>query len=277
MKISFIGAGNATTSMIRGIMESCKSAKTDICVADIDQSKLDAFVEYNQELKTFFGTEIITTDDNQFAVNFADCVFLAIRPQHHEAVLSELKNTKGKIFVTMAPGITIDYVSGKLNGAKVIRTMPNTPAMVGEGVTAVARGNGVSEKEFAAVTKLLSSFSTVHEFSESQMNDIVALSGSSPAYVYLLIEAMCDFCASKGIDKKIAAKMATETVLGAAFLLQSSDKSPAELRNNVCTEGGTTIRAIEKMEALGFTTAIKQGMEACTKRAKELEDEFSGR
>jgi len=246
MKIAFIGGGNMAKAMITGIISSGLLPGENIIVSDCDASKAD-------------------TTDNQTAVDFADYIFLTVKPQHYDSVIAELVRTENKVFITVAPGIKSTCMSGK-----VIRTMPNTPALVGEGVTAVCRGKGVTDDEFEFVKKLLSSFSAVHEFSEPQMDDVVALSGSSPAYVYMFIEAMANYSAKCGIDFDVALKMAAQTLRGAAKMVLESDESPSVLCDRVCSKGGTTIKAVEKLQELDFSDVIEQAMDACTKRVKEL-------
>lgn len=260
MKIAFIGGGNMATAMVTGILKKGVVSAQDICISDPDVSKLEGFRKVG----------IIITNDNQKAVDFAKFVFLAVKPQQYEEVIKVLKQTGGKVFITMAPGISIDYVSKRLNGAKVVRTMPNTPALVGEGATAVCCGENVSENEFLFVDKLLSSFSMVYWFKESQMDDVVALSGSSPAYAYMFIEAIAEHSAKNGIDYETAVKMAAQTLLGSAKMVLETKKSPRILRENVCSKGGTTIEAVKKLEELKFADVIAQAMDACTVRAKEL-------
>jgi pyrroline-5-carboxylate reductase len=262
MKISFIGGGNAASAIINGITGGKILPTENICVSDLD----------GKQLETFKKRGIVTTSNNQHAVDFGDYIFLTIKPQQHDEVLANLKNTANKVFITVAPGVTTEYISKKLNNARVIRTMPNTPAMIGEGVTAVARGKGVTQQQFDAVQRLLFSFSTVYEFNEDQMNGIVALSGSSPAYVYMLIEAMTNYSAKNGIDYATAVKIAAQSVLGAAQMVLVGNETPSRLRQQVCTEGGTTIKAVEKMEHAGFLNIINDAMDACTKRAKQLEN-----
>lgn len=244
-RISFIGGGNMAKAMIAGIVKSKLLGKKDIYISDCQ-------------------------DDNQAAVDLGDYIFLTVKPQNYDEVLKNLKATAGKVFITVAPGITIDYVATILKGGKVIRTMPNTPALVGQGVTAICYGDNISEKEFEFVTKLLTSFSSVYKIKEEQMDAIVAISGSSPAYAYMLIEAMANFGAKNGINRDIAIKMAAQTVLGAATMVLASDERIETLRERVCSKGGTTIKAVEKLNELNFGQAIEQAMTECTKQAKRL-------
>jgi len=246
MKTSFIGGlGNMATAMIQGILKSGLLTKEDIFISD-------------------------ETENNQQAVDCAEIIFLCVKPQLYNEVITNLKNTEGKVFVSVAPGITIQFIEERLKGAKVIRTMPNTPARVLEGVTAVCRGKTVTGDELDFVKKLLSSFSQVFEFEEKYIDSVIALSGSSPAYVFKLINAMAKYSEGHGIAYDIAVKMAAQSVLGAAKLLLESNEPPESLIKKVCSRGGTTEKAIEKMDELNFDNLIEKAMDACTKRAQEL-------
>jgi pyrroline-5-carboxylate reductase len=260
MKIAFIGSGVVANAMITGILKGKIIQPNDIFATDGDVNKLTKFKEQG----------IHTSNNNQEAVDFAELIFLTIKPQQYTDVMSQLTNTKDKVFVTVAPGITTTFASAQLNGAKVVRTMPNTPALIGEGVTAVCRGENISELEFAFIKYLLSSFSTVFELEESQMNDAVALSGSSPAYTYMFAEAIANHSTTSGIDFNTALKMAALTIIGSAKMILQSGEQPSTLRDKVCSKGGTTEKAVEQLNKLGFAEIISKAMEACNKRAKEL-------
>ena len=237
MKVAFIGHGNMAKAMIKGMLDSGIISEPDIFTSDSD-------------------------DDNQKAVDFADYVFLTIKPNMFGHVIPKLERTEGKVFITVSPGIKTTFMD-----AKVIRTMPNTPALVGEGVTAICRGKTVTEGEFEHVKKLLSTFSDVYEFDEAMMDYTIAISGSSPAYAYMFIDAMAGYGEKCGIDYETSKKMAAKTLLGAAKMVLESDESPAELCDKVCTKGGTTIEAVSTLEEMNFMQIIMQAMEACTKRA----------
>ena len=240
MKIAFIGHGNMAKAMIKGILDSGIICEKDIFASDTD-------------------------DENQQAVDFADYIFLTIKPDMFEHIIPQLERKSGKVFITVSPGIKTTFMD-----AKVIRTMPNTPALVGEGVTAICRGKGVTDAEFEDVKKLLSTFSDVYEFDETMMDYTIAISGSSPAYAYIFIEAMAEYGAKYGIGYETAKKMAAKTLLGAAKMVLESDESPGELCAKVCTKGGTTVEAVAKLAELDFAGTVMEAMEACTKRAVEM-------
>ena len=240
MKVSFIGYGNVAKAMIKGLLDSGMLSMDDIFTSDRDE-------------------------DNQAAADFADYIFLTIKPNMYNHVLSNLVRTENKVFITVAPGIKTSSIN-----AKVIRTMPNTPALVGAGVTTVCRGANVTDTEFECVKKMLSTFSEVYEFEESLMDYTVALSGSGPAYAYLFMDAMANFGAKCGIEYEVAKKMMAQTMLGAARMVLESDESPKELCDKVCTKGGATIKAVQKLHDFGFDDMMREAMEACAMRAVEM-------
>ncbi len=261
MKIGFIGTGNMGGAMIDGILASNIVKPCDVSVSDISETQLQKYKEKG----------INTATDNRITVQNSDYVFLTVKPQFYEAVLSDLKEFSDKIYITVAPGITTDFIRNMLSDStKVVRTMPNTPALVGEGVTAVCRGANLSDEEYETVKKLLSAFSEIHELPEDKMDAIISVSGSSPAYVYMLIDAMAKSGENQGIPYETALRMAGKTVLGAAKLLLSSTEDADILIDKVCSKGGTTIEAVNHLKEHDFYQLIDDAMGECTRRALEL-------
>lgn len=260
MKIGFIGTGNMATAMLNGIISSKIANASDIYVSDCDEAKLDFFKKLGVNA---------TTDNKEVAKN-ADYIFLTVKPQLYDIVLDEIKNIDG-CYITVAPGITTAYVEEKLgNFAKVVRTMPNTPALVSEGVTAVCRGKYINDADYEVAKSLISAFSDVFEMKEELLDPIISVSGSSPAYVYMFIDAIARSGQKQGIDYKIALKMAAKTVLGSAKLLLNSVEEPETLIDRVCSKGGTTIEAVTYLKENNFSEIIDNAMQKCTKRALEL-------
>ncbi|MCL2846748.1 MAG: glutamate-5-semialdehyde dehydrogenase [Firmicutes bacterium] len=234
MKIGFIGHGNMARAMISRIGQK---------------------------------VEISDGERNQAVIDASDIIFLTIKPQIHHAVLSTLKNLNSKILVTVAPGITIKTVMD-WSGARVIRTMPNTPAMVGMGVTAICRGDEITDTEFKFVKDTLEKFGTVYELPEPLMDNVIPISGSSPVLAYLLVDAMTKF--NHGLDPNTAKRMAAQTVMGACQMILDSDESPETLTDRVCSPGGTTIEMVNTLRTNNFTEIIMASMDACLKRAIEM-------
>ncbi len=261
MKIGFIGTGNMGGAMIDGILASGIVTTSDVFVSDISENQLLKYQEKG----------INTSTDNKVTAENSDYIFLTVKPQFYEDVLSGLKEFSDKIYITVAPGITTDFLRKKLaDTTKVVRTMPNTPALVGEGVTAVCRGENVTDKEYEVVKQLLSAFSEIHELSEDKMDAIISVSGSSPAYVYMMIDAMAKSGERQGIPYETALRMAGKTVLGAAKLLLSSQEAADVLIERVCSKGGTTIEAVNHLKEHDFYKLIDDAMAECTRRALEL-------
>lgn len=261
MKLGFIGTGNMGGAMIHGILASGIVSPSQIYVSDISE----------EPLKKFQEAGLNTSTENRRTAQSADIIFLTVKPQFYEEILKELKEFSDKIYITVAPGITTGFLREKLSSTtKVIRTMPNTPALVGEGVTAICRSDSVTDDEYETVKQLISAFSEIHELEESLMDAIISVSGSSPAYVYMMIDAMAKSGERQGISYETALRMAAKTVLGAAKLLLSSPDSAEVLIDRVCSKGGTTIEAVNHLKQNDFYQLIDNAMEACTKRALEL-------
>lgn len=261
MKIGFIGTGNMGGAMIDGIIASKKVAPEEIYVSDISEA---ALIKYKEK-------GLHTNTDNIETVKYADFIFLTVKPQFYETVLSELTQFSDKIYITVAPGITTEFIRSRLSSeTKVVRTMPNTPALVGEGVTAICRGKNLTDLEYETVKELIATFSQLYELEEDQMDAIISVSGSSPAYVYMMIDAMAKSGENQGIPYDIALKMAAKTVLGAAKLLLLSTDPAEVLINKVCSKGGTTIEAVNYLKDNGFYPLIDRAMAECTRRALEL-------
>ncbi len=261
IKIGFIGCGNIANAIINGILKSEIIKKESINIFDTDSIKTKAFSEKGIN---------ITKSASEAAKN-SDYLFLTVKPQVYEDVLKAMEIPEETILITVAPGITIDFIK-KLTGEKrkVLRTMPNTPALVGEGVTAYTFSDGFNEEEKAFSKKLLSSFSECFYMTEDKLDAIISVSGSSPAYAYMFIDAIAKSGAKQGIDYKTALIMAAKTVLGSAKLLLQSEEDAEILIERVCSKGGTTIEAVNYLKDKDFYETIDGAMQKCTKRAIEM-------
>ena len=259
MKIGFVGSGNMAAAMINGIISSKLVEKKDVYISDINENQLKCFSEMN------------TCTDNGFVVENSDYVFLTVKPQFYDAVLKNITDSKNKIFITVAPGITTEYIKKALGSdTKVIRTMPNTPALIGEGVTAVYYPENLTKQERDFAEKIISAFSEPFEMPEELLDPVISVSGSSPAYSYMFINAIAKSGERQGLDYNTALKMAAKTVLGAAKMLLASEDSPEILIEKVCSKGGTTIEAVNYLNENNFEKTIDNAMQKCTNRAKEL-------
>mgnify|MGYP000005173401 FL=1 len=264
MKLGFIGCGNMANAMIAGIIGNgiCK-AEEIIGTAKSEASR----VRVNKE----FG--IYMTEDNKEAAEKADVIVLSVKPQFYDAVIKEIKEliTETQIIVTIAPGKTLEYLAGAFEKpVKLVRTMPNTPALVGEGITGVCHNNLVTKEELDYICNILSGFGMAQVLSENLMDVVVSVSGSSPAYVFMLIEAMADGAVADGMPRQQAYQFAAQAVLGSAKMVLETGKHPGELKDMVCSPAGTTIEAVRVLEAKGFRSSVIEAMKACVKKAKGL-------
>ena len=264
MKLGFIGCGNMANAMIAGIIGNgiCK-AEEIIGTAKSEESR----VRVNKE----FG--IYMTEDNKEAAEKADVIVLSVKPQFYDAVIKEIKEliTETQIIVTIAPGKTLEYLAGAFEKpVKLVRTMPNTPALVGEGITGVCHNNLVTKEELDYICNILSGFGMAQVLSENLMDVVVSVSGSSPAYVFMLIEAMADGAVADGMPRQQAYQFAAQAVLGSAKMVLETGKHPGELKDMVCSPAGTTIEAVRVLEAKGFRSSVIEAMKACVKKAKGL-------
>lgn len=262
-KIGFIGAGNMATAMINGILKNKAKSAEELLVFDPDTEKVKLMEE--KGIKGAKSGAELTAE--------ADIIVLAVKPQNYDEVLSEIKTavSEEKVFVTIAAGISIEYVQKGLEKAcPMVRVMPNTPLLLGKGATAVCRSENISDEDFEEVYKIFSLSGDVELLPESQMNTIIAVNGSSPAYIYLFAKSMVDYAVSVGIDAGTALKLVCKTFEGSAEMLRSSGDTPEKLIEKVSSKGGTTIEAMKVLNDREVPKAIFDAMAACTKRAEEL-------
>lgn len=260
--IAFIGAGNMCRAIVNGLLMSGELDCEHIKVYDKDESKSLAF-------KT---VGIYKCESSKAAAEFADYLFLSVKPQNIDEVLAELSGIsfENKTIVTIAAGITTSHIESFIAGAPVIRVMPNTPMLIGEGTAAITKNDKVKDEDFKNVCKMFEKLGTVCTMSEDKLDPVISLSGSSPAYVFLFIKIMCDWAKEKGFSEKEAKELVCSAFRGSADLLRSSEKSPEELIRDVSSHGGTTLQALAQFEKHGIETVIRDALDACEKRAKEL-------
>lgn len=261
MKIGFIGCGNMANAMIKGMISSNIVSSSEVIVSNRTQPALDKAKE---------AYDVQVTLNNKEAAK-ADVVFLCVKPKIYPTVIDEIKEevNESQIIVSIAPGITLENIQKQFGKTiKLVRTMPNTPAMVLEGMTAMVCNESITDSEKEYVKSLLSSFGQCAEVSESLMDVVTSVSGSSPAYVYMFIEAMADAAVHDCMPRKQAYQFAAQAVLGSAKMVLETGKHPGELKDMVCSPGGTTIEAVAVLEEKGFRSAVMEAMLACTKKSK---------
>jgi len=263
-KVGFIGCGNMASAIMGGLINNANIAPSSIIASDASKQALN---------NASSNLSINTTSNNCEVASESEVLFLSIKPQYYEVVINEIKTslTPEQIVITIAPGKTIEWLTSKLgDNIKIVRTMPNTPALVGEGITGVCKNNLVTDDEFTYVMSLLGSFGLAEAIPESLMDVCVSVSGSSPAYVFMFIEAMADAAVADGMPRNQAYKFAAQAVLGSAKMVLETGKHPGELKDMVCSPGGTTIEAVRVLEEKGMRSSVIEAMKACTKKAKGL-------
>ena len=262
-KIGFIGAGNMAGAIINGVINTGTYAAENLFVYDVFPEKLQSFEV--KGVRSFPDASALTKE--------CDVIFLSVKPQNFAEVLESVKPsvTSEKLFVTIAAGISTSYIQNAVAcNCPVIRVMPNTPLLLGKGATAMCRSNEVTDDQFALIQGFFASCGTVAVLDESQLNAVISVNGSSPAYIYLFAKAMVDSAEKQGIDRAIALQLVCQTLIGSAAMLSQPNTDPEELIKMVSSPGGTTLNALDVLYERHFEEIIDEAMLACTRRAEEL-------
>jgi len=259
----FIGAGNMGYPLIKATMDSFGS--TEVVYTD-------ASIERNLMVQNETG--IPFCENNIAVVNQCKYLVLAVKPQFFTPVLNEIKNaiTKEHVVISIAAGITIDMMKESLSErARIVRAMPNTAAMVLKAMTGICySADDFSKEEYEVIDRFFKSFGKYELFDEKLMNAVVCANGSSPAYVYMFIEALADSVVSYGIPRDKAYTLVAQTVVGAASMVLETGEHPGKLKDQVCSPSGTTIAAVKALEEYGFRNALMKATDACYDRADAL-------
>ncbi len=264
MVIGFIGLGNMAKAMISGILGQGLYAPEEIIGSAKTKETCDK-VKKEYDINT-------TTDNIEVAAN-ADILVLAIKPQMFKGVVPTIAGMikKDATIVSIAAGKTISELEAMLGkDKKIVRLMPNTPAMVNAGITAVTPNANIAEEDLAKVIKICESFGLAERIPESMMDAFVAVAGSSPAYVFMYMEALADAAVQAGIPRAQAYKFAAASTMGSAKLMLETGKHPGVLKDMVCSPAGTTIEAVHVLEDAGFRAAVMDAVEACVEKSKRL-------
>lgn len=262
-KIGFIGMGNMGYSMLKGVLNYLNPQ--DIIFTCLSSEKKE---------KISNETGVRYAESNAECANSAKYIILAVKPQVYNTVLKNIQNviTEESVIISLAPGITIAAIKEELGAdIKVVRAMPNTPALVGEGMTGICYENGeldFAEKEF--VEQFFNSFGKVVTVPEKLMSGVVCASGSSPAYIYMFIEALADSVVKYGIPRQEAYKLVAQTVLGSAKMVLETGEHPGKLKDNVCSPAGTTIQGVAALEEFGFRNAIIKATDKCFEACNKI-------
>ena len=263
MKLGFIGTGNMAGAIMGGIIKKGIFRPEEIIGADISEEG---------RRKTWETYGIKVTDDNRKAAD-AEVLILSVKPQFYADAIAEVRDCirEDQLVITIAPGKTLAWLEEQFGKrVKIVRTMPNTPALVGEGMTAACVNRYVTEEEKEYALRILSSFGKVELVPEHLIDAVVAVSGSAPAYVFMFIEAMADAAVAEGMPRAQAYAFAAQAVYGSAKMVLETGKHPGELKDMVCSPAGTTIEAVRVLEEKGFRSAVIEAMRACADISRSL-------
>ena len=265
-ELGIIGAGNMAEAIARGVVQSGVFRANQIIAADVSAARRELFEKQ---------LGIHAVEENAQAARGAKVILLSVKPQHMAAALGGLSAAidGDPLIISIAAGISSRFIEEHLGAGRkwrVVRSMPNTPMLVGEGMVAIARGSNASEADMTSARKIFESAATVIELAEDKMDTVTAMSGSGPAYFFFLVEHMIQAGIELGLTPDQARQLASRTALGAAKMLETSSDSPQELRRKVTSPGGTTHAAITHMESKQVGPAIVDAIKAAERRGKEL-------
>jgi pyrroline-5-carboxylate reductase len=263
-RIAIVGAGNMAEALLTGMLKAGVAAAADVTASDIEPGR-------RQIIARRFGVSV--EEQNEKAVRGAAIVVLAVEPQHLDAVLHEIRPVLADkaLVISVAAGYPIARVRGHLKpDTRVVRAMPNTPSGVLAGMTAIALSDGLSASDIEAATAIFESVGRVVTVDESLVDAVTGLSGSGPAYVYVIIEALADGGVKAGLPRSVAEQLAAQTVLGAARMLIETGEHPGRLKDRVASPGGTTIAGLAALEQGRLRATLMNAVEAAVKRSKEL-------
>lgn len=271
-KTGFIGIGNMGGAILSGYASSPRGKEDHIMICDRDRELCASRQEQFPRLAA--------TDSVEDLVAGSQVIIIGVKPQGMEPVLKEAAKAyrPEKLVISMAAGVSLAYISGFLGGdARVIRIMPNTPAMVGEGMIAMCTGPKVTDEDIALARSILETTGRVEIVEETLIDCVIGVSGSSPAYTYMYIEALVQAAKANGMEGRQARAFAAQAVLGAARMVLESPESLEQLRINVCSPGGTTIEAVNRLLENGFMENVKEGFQAAVDRSVEMTREKQGK
>ncbi|CAL4122597.1 unnamed protein product, partial [Meganyctiphanes norvegica] len=266
-KIGFVGSGNMAQALLNGFVNK----------GLVEASNVWASAPSDRNLAKLKPLGVHTTHDNGLVIQECDIVFLSVKPHlfiEVNAGLSPIEGDHKPLFISIMTGISIEkleqMLSGIVQNPRVVRTMPNTPCMVSQGCCVYCLGSNATDADGIIVKTMLSSVALCEQVPESQLDGICGLAGSGPAYIYAVIEALADGGVKMGIPRQLAQSMAAQMVKGAATMVLESGKHPGQLKDEVCSPGGTTITAMHKLETGGLRGTLMSAVEASAQRSKEL-------
>ena len=264
-RVGLIGAGNMGGAILRGMLAANYLKPADVAVCDVSRRKLE---ELSRELPN-----VTCVNNAPELVSMCEMVILAVKPQYLRGVIDDIREAvRGKAVISIAAGWSVAMLEAALEGtnATCLRVMPNTPAMVGEGMTAICDNSTFSKEDFAFARGIFDACGRTVILPEQLFDGVIAISGSSPAYAFMMIEAMADAGVKEGLPRACAYEMAAQSLLGSALMVLQSGTHPAGLKDAVCSPGGTTIEAVEMLERRGFRAAIMDAMDACAEKSRKM-------
>ena len=264
MKIGFIGCGNMAKALIGGILKKGLVRPEDILASDRSE-------QARETAEKTYGIRV--TEDNSRTAQEADYLILAVKPQFLADAISGFREAvrEDAVILSLAPGKTLAWLEEQFGRPlHLVRTMPNTPAMAGEGMTALCPNGAVTEEEKRGAEEIFGSIGKTAFVAENLMDTVTGVSGSSPAYVFIFIEALADAAVEGGMPRAQAYQFAAQSVLGSAKLVLESGRHPADLKDMVCSPGGTTIEAVRVLEKNGFRSAVIEATAACIEKSKGM-------
>ena len=266
MKIAFIGTGNMGYPLLKGAVDSF--GKENVTFLSKHREHEEAL---SDELGVPYAPRMLDM------VMQSDIIVLAVKPQYAAEVYPDVKlaMSKEKIIVSVMAGVDIATLKKETSAVKIVRTMPNTPAMLGEGMTCISYSEEVNEVEKEVIRTMFTSVGKIEEIPEKLMNAAICANGSSPAFAYMFMEALSDAVVQYGIPRDMAYRLVGQTVLGSAKMLLDSGKHPGALKDAVCSPGGTTIAGVAALEEYGMRNAVIKAADACYRRACELQENAS--
>ncbi|HTP49389.1 MAG TPA: pyrroline-5-carboxylate reductase [Anaeromyxobacteraceae bacterium] len=266
--IAFLGAGNMAEALVKGLLRADVAAPGEVLCTDRRPDRLAELAERYR---------VRTSSDNRAATSGASIVVLSVKPQVMNKVLAEIAPAldETKLVISIAAGVPLAAIERRVgHGIRVIRTMPNTPALVGAGATAISPGEHALEEDLRQAKALFDAIGKTVVVDESLLDAVTGLSGSGPAYIFLIIEALSDAGVKVGLDRRTSQDLAAQTVLGSAKLLIETGEHPGRLKDQVTSPGGTAIAGLHTLEAGGLRTTLMNAVEAATKRSHELGRRF---
>lgn len=263
-KIGFLGAGKMANALAKGFIKGGLTSASEVLASDPSSKAREQFEE---------SVGAKTTDSNQAVIDFAKVLFLAVKPNLITEVLEEARDRikTDRLIISIAAGVPLAKLEGNLKlGARVIRVMPNTPALVEQSATAIALGKNATDEDGQTAHELFSSVGLAFEVKEALMDAVTGLSGSGPAYCYLMMEALSDGGVAAGLPREIATQLAAQTLLGSAKMVLETGNHPGQLKDMVTSPGGTTIEGVHQLEQGSFRAAIMNAVRTSANKSRQL-------